>query len=251
MLNSNMTIGCFDIGKDGIRMAVMAPERKVSLDLFLDASSFDEYEYTDDKNIQVGVNVLYMYKMLRCIKPKDSLELTLTSPSSDHLPDYLVLSVRPQHGKRLTKSYIALQDLQAVRIMFPDGYAHKITINSTDFQKAAKDIGSSSDVINLQVTERVIVFRSLVKSLFEKEVIFGDATDDKPLSDDELKEPAVFNETFDSEYFMRIAKVYGLSKDVQIYPRPGYPLMLKCDVGTLGTLRVFIKSREFLEKNPN
>ena len=53
---------------------------------------------------------------------------------------------------------------------------------------------------------------------------------------------------FDIEQFVRLNKITGLSNNIQIFPKKGLPLMFKTAVGNLGTISVYIKSKEFVNE---
>ena len=80
--------------------------------------------------------------------------------------------------------------------------------------------------------------------VYSKEVAFGDIDND---SDDE-DNVNFYDYSFDTEQMCRLVKVAGLSNRIQVYTHDKLPLFFKTRVGTLGTLGIYIKSNEQLEK---
>ena len=57
------------------------------------------------------------------------------------------------------------------------------------------------------------------------------------------------NETIDTEQLARIIKIAGLGTSLQIYPKTDLPLLLKSQVGQLGTTSIYVKTKNQIEED--
>jgi len=57
-----------------------------------------------------------------------------------------------------------------------------------------------------------------------------------------------FNQNFDTEQLSRIIKLSGLSNTMQVFPKDDLPLKFKSNIGTLGSISVFVKSKKQIEE---
>ena len=65
------------------------------------------------------------------------------------------------------------------------------------------------------------------------------------IQDDTNDNTDEYSQEFSTEQLCRITKLAGLSTNMQIFP--GKPLLFKSNVGSLGKISIFIKSKEQLE----
>ena len=85
-----------------------------------------------------------------------------------------------------------------------------------------------------------IEFSCNAGGILKRSVRFGEDVND---DEDELREE--FAQDFNTEQLCRITKLSGLSTNIQIYP--GKPLLFKSNIGSIGTIFIYIKSKEQLE----
>ena len=57
----------------------------------------------------------------------------------------------------------------------------------------------------------------------------------------------IYKEDFNTETLSRISKLAGLSTNIQIFP--GKPLYFKSNIGNLGEINIYIKSKDQIEKD--
>ena len=84
-------------------------------------------------------------------------------------------------------------------------------------------------------------------SVYSREVSFGELDAD---SDSEEEEEDVrYTDTFNTDQLCRIVKISGLSSNIQVFLKEGLPMLFKTNVGNLGKLSIFIKSKSQLEND--
>lgn len=125
--------------------------------------------------------------------------------------------------------------------MKPTGYTKSIIIQSSDFSKMIKDLSVvSSDFFTISNTEDSIKFSAESDGIVKRDVMFGNDTPSPVYKTENV---------FAFEQLARISKIASLSNSVYVYPStPELPLHIRSTVGSIGTLSIFIKSNEMLNK---
>jgi proliferating cell nuclear antigen PCNA len=230
LLAHNIKTGCFEVDENGITLVMMDHHRKVLIDLNLQSKNFASYKFNSPEKIYLGINLTHFYKLLRCIKKKDNIEISIDSD----LPNDLYIKVTPKENNRTTTSVIKIQNIQNLDISLPTGYKKPIIIASNEFSKMLKELGTLGTNIQISSKNGQIEFACDSGGILKKKVEFGEA------DYDELTEE--YSEEFSSELFCRITKLANLSPS-QIQVFPGKPLLLSTNIGILGKINIFIKSK--------
>jgi proliferating cell nuclear antigen PCNA len=236
LLANNIKTGCFEVDEKGIFLKMMDHHRRILIDLKLHAENFKIYKF-NTKKMFLGINVNHFHKMIKSIKKKDHIELSIDSEN----PTELSIKVIPKenNNNKITTSYVKIQSIQNLDIDIPGGYNNHISISSTDFQKIIKEMGSIGNVMKVVSKNYSIEFSCNSGGILKKKVSFGEDEED---DDDPPKE---FIQEFFMDQLCRISKLSGLSNNIQIYP--GKPLYFKSSVGKLGVIGIYIKSKEEIE----
>jgi hypothetical protein len=73
-------------------------------------------------------------------------------------------------------------------------------------------------------------------------------TADKRHGDIDIKEDVNYKESFDSSLLVKLQKILGLSQNVKVFITEGCPLKFELNIGSLGTICIYIKSREIVDR---
>ena len=238
ILAANLKTGCFLVDERGIFLCMMDQHRKILLDLELLAENFTVYK-CKEKKMFIGINMSHFHKMLKTIKKKDSIQLFIDSENSTELG----IKVIPKENNRITISHVKIQNIQNIVIDIPTGYTKSIIVSSSEYQKTIKDIGNIGNIMHITSKNFNIIFNCDAGGILKRSVQFGELDDSENDSDEENNE--TYSETFMTESLSRILKISGLSSTIQIFP--GKPILFKTNVGLLGKLSVYIKSKDQLE----
>ena len=244
LLSNNLKTAHLEIDEKGIKLCQMDLNRRILIKMDLYSENFETYKFQKNKpKIYLGLNLNHFHKMLRSIKKKDSLQLYI----DDDSPADLVIRVIPKEQNRVTNSYIKIQTVQEIEINVPADYDKPIILSSSEFQKMIKDLGNIGSTINIRATNYRIQFGCDAGGVLKRTVDFGETVD----SDDEADQE-IYNQTFLADQLARITKMAGLdtpSPRLKIFP--GYPLLFKSNVGNLGEISIYIKSKEQQETEEN
>ncbi len=241
LFQHNIQTACFVVSKNGITLRMMDTYPKVLFDMELLAENFTSYKYkSEKKELFWGINLNHFHKMLKSTKKKDAIVIFVKSDQ----PNDLGIQIIPKENNRITTSYVKIQSMQNVNIPLPTGYFNPVIVPSNDYQKMCKDMNNIASIMNISAKNNNITFYCNAGDVYSREVAFGDVDDDS----DEECERNMYNYSFDTEQMCRLVKIAGLSNRMQVYTCENLPLFFKSRIGTLGTLGIYIKSNEQLEK---
>ena len=243
LLTNNLKTGCFEVSEKSITLRMFDHHRKTMVDLELLAENFSVYKYKLENNFCLGLNLNHFHKMLKSIKKKDSLQLFIDSDNTTELG----IKTIPKENTRITTSGIKIQTIQNLDIDIPDGYGKPVIVLSSEFQKMCKDLSSiGSTNITVVAKNFHIEFIADADGILKRKVVFGE-NDDSSDEDENNDSNPEYTATFATDQLSRITKLAGLSGNMQIFPASGnLPLLFRSNIGSLGKIAIFIKSKELL-----
>lgn len=228
ILYNNVKNICLEINKDGIKIHAVNSLRSILLDVELNADNFNLYKYKLSETLYVGICASHLYKMLKSIKKKDSLCLFISEEKRHEIG----IQVTSSESERVTTSYLNITSEQICVTDFPKDYTKSSLIQSNEFSKMIKDLQTIGKTIRV-IKDNFITFTASIERLFKRTVAFGDKDD---------FENEKFDCTYSTELFSNINKISSFSKIVHVSVKTGNPIFIKCDIGVLGGLKIFIKS---------
>ena len=233
LLQTNMKQTYLEISQDGIKMKVM--DNKVLFDLTLEADNFGTYIFNGKAPVNIGINLKHLYKMLKSMKKKDSIELYIVDENMENLG----IKVIPRENNRISNSFIRIHTHQTIDMDIPSGYKRPVIVSSSDFQKMIKDLRSISTHVAFKAYEFGISFSCNIDNVYSKDIAFGECKEG---------ETERMDEEFDINQLLGIIKIAGLTKNIQIFSKPDFPILFKTLVGSLGTLSIFVKSENMISE---
>ena len=216
--------------------------KSLCIDISLAGENFNYYNLNTDNKIFIGVNLTHLRKMLKPIKKKDLIEFIKTTEESDTL----CINIIPKDKEcgKITTSYIKIQNIQNIDIDIPTGYHNCISIPASDYQKMCKDMDSISQNVEIRSTKDTVRFTVDMTCLYSRSVIFGETEEDE--------NNIIYRQNFGSHQLNNLGRISGLGVTsgnvIQIFTKHNLPMLLKTNVGTLGKINIYIKSKEQVEK---
>ena len=239
LLQNNIKTACFEVDANGIRLCMMDHHKTILILLNLEADHFNVYKYKKDTKMYLGINLTHFHKMLKSIKKKDSVEFCI----DDAHPNDLRIKVIPKENNRVTTSYVKIQSVQTLDIDIPEGYGKPVLVPSGEYQKMIKGMVHISNLIQIKARGFQIRFICDAGDVMKRITDFGETEDSDDESEDE-KDEHEYTAEFDADQLSRITKLAGLNANMQIYPADELPLLFRSDVGSIGKISIYIKSRE-------
>jgi len=251
LLHNIIKIACFEITPSEISLRMMDSNRRTLVDLSLKACNFNMYylspNYCENNVLNIGINLNHLYRMLKSIKKRDQLILFI----SEDRPHDLGIQITPKDFSRMTISYVKIQNITNLPIALPENYSNSILISASEFSKMCKDMFNMANTITVTARQYSIGFLCNVGSVYSREVILGNTEDNKKdvfsRTTESIEETIHFQEDFDTEQLSRIIKISGLSNIMNIRCKQKMPLLLYSNVGILGPISIYIKSKQQLE----
>ena len=242
LLQNNIKTAYFKVDENGIGLCMMDSNRTILIDLLLEANNFSIYKFKGSETIFLGINLSHFHKMLKSIKKKDLVELFINNDS----PTDLGIKVIPKETNLITNSFVKIQGIQNLKIRVPEGYGKPIIVSSGEFQKMCKGMTHIGNSVTISAKKYQLRFACDAGGVMKRVTDFGE--DDESESSDGGDEKYDYNDEFSTDQLMRITKLSGLSQNMQIFPKDGLPLLFRSNVGTLGKISIYIKSKALLSK---
>lgn len=225
------------ISKEGIVITSIDTKKHLLLLISMGRHNFNIFRAQSVFNI--SVNLTSIYNMLKTIKKKDGICLYIDNESPNKL--HIIKDDMDQSEKCANK--IQIIKTQDVEYEIIDEYSEPIIINSKKLQNTLKEISTTKG----RVTE-VTSNGSYIRLLCDNGSIM---TADKTHGDIDVNSEIIYNETFDSSLLIKLQKIFGLTQNVKVYISQTCPIKLDLNIGSLGNITIFIKSREIINSENN
>jgi proliferating cell nuclear antigen len=214
-LSPESTIDCTE---DGISMQAMDSSHVCLCSFSLKKDGFTEYSC--DENVNIGLSLANLSKILKCSGSNDSVSLETTSGSN-----VIDFQFSDKDGDRVSDFNLKLMEIDQEALGIPDNeYDCILTLKSTEFQKVIKDLKDLGDSCEIKVTENDVTFSvtgdigsSSIK--LKKKLGTIDIVVDEPLC---LK--------YAIRYLSDFSKATSLSDNVIISLSPELPLVVDYDI---------------------
>lgn len=243
LLQNCIKDGCFIVSKKGIELTGMDTKTKNGTKLVqLEMAKKNFIKFVcPDTPMQIGLNLGHFYKMLKSIKKKDTLTLFIDEDN----PLNLGIEIHQNGDNNSTKSYVRITQVHPVKYDPLEGYEDPIITTSKEFSKL-KQLNKISKTIVVTCRKQWIEFFCDKEEVYARGVCFGEEDEDKK-DEEDTEEVEDYKQTFETEQIIQLVKVAGLSNTIQIYATGELPLKFTLNIGSLGTISIYIKSKETIE----
>lgn len=238
LLQNNINIGCFVLKKNGISLRMMNTNKTILFNIDLDGEQFDRYVFTPKENMHIGLNLGLLYKMIRTIKKKDTIQFVINNKNINELR----IKVIPKENNRVTTSCVKIQSTQNLKIDLPKNYSNVSIIQSNDYQKMCKTMSQIGNKIQISTKSNYVGFSCDTGELITRQVEFGSLDDSDSESENKNNETKkLLVQRFDIQRLVSTSKLASLSKRIHVLSHNDLPLCFKLNIGLIGKLSIFIK----------
>lgn len=231
----------------GIRIIDVNETHTVLTYLRLHADKF-EYFYCPAKHI-LGVNMMYLFKLIKTLSNNDSLTLFLPASNPNKL------GIRAENAEKQTTNtwMMKLFDTNVENIELPNiPYISMITMPSTDFQKICRDFNALAEMLEITSSNSDLIFRCIGDFVDGETVILSENQGGVKVQ--KLASTASGNEItqgiFELKYLVMFTKCTNLCPTIEIYIRNDFPLALRYMVANLGEVRLVLAPQKQKTENP-
>lgn len=216
----NMTTACFTIDKKGMFLE-QTTTQNLLITVFLPAESFEEFVFTDDEPIHIGLSSHINKEFFKYVKNKDMVIMSITKP---FLFDF---EKRGEDNSQILS--VSIENIQNITpINHEEFTTDAVRIASVNFNQMCRSFNTPM----LTVTKRNgQIFFSFETGISTKTLIFGkENTADTTMS----------HHTYYSDQFSRINKISSfIDESIEVRVEEDKPLFLNC-LSSIGWMKVFV-----------
>jgi DNA polymerase III sliding clamp (beta) subunit (PCNA family) len=226
------------ITSEGIKIYCVDAGLTHSFIIDLEASNF--INYSCPNKLEIGINTSALHCLLKRIRKKDSLSLTIMTDIPDEMNIRVYQTDVPPEGKATLK----IARAQANEIEVPTEYPEPINISGKDFQKDMKELKDIGRLVEVSTEDggATVKFSCNESGMFYRDKIYGN----KMYARDEKNE--LICRHYNVSIFTTLSKLIGLSPIVSLYITYGQPLRLEFKIGSIGQISAYIKSNEEIKE---
>lgn len=233
----------------GIRIIDVDETHTVLTYLRLHADKF-EYFYCPAKFI-LGVNMLYLFKLIKTLSNNDSLTLFLPASNPNKL------GIRAENAEKQTTNtwMMKLFDTNVMNIELPNiQFTSIITMPSTDFQKICRDFNALAEKLEITSSNSDLIFRCIGDFVDGETVILSENQGGVRVQRAGSGPPTavsggagaatssleIVQGVFELKYLVMFTKCTNLCPTIDIHLKNDAPLVLRYMVANLGEVRVLL-----------
>jgi proliferating cell nuclear antigen len=200
--------------------------------LRLHADRFNEY-YCPQKFV-LGINMIYLFKLIKTLSNNDSLTLFLPASNPNKL------GIRAENAEKGTTNtwMMKLFDTNVENIEFPNiSFTSIIHMPSVDFQKICRDFNALAEKLEITSSNSDLIFRCVGDFVDGETVIMSNNQSGVEV---ERNTNEIVQGMFELKYLVLFTKCTNLCTSTQIHLKNDYPLVLRYMVANLGEVRLVL-----------
>jgi proliferating cell nuclear antigen len=231
-LKEILTEANLEFDSTGIRVIDVDETHTVLTYLRLHSDRF-EYFYCPAKHI-LGINMIYLFKLIKTLSNNDSLTLFLPASNPNKL------GIRAENADKGTTNtwMMKLFDTNVENIEFPAiSFSSIINIPSADFQKICRDFNALAEKLEITSSNSDLIFRCVGDFVDGETVIMSEGQGGIQV---ERNTNEILQGMFELKYLVLFTKCTNLCTMTQIHLKNDYPLVLRYMVANLGEVRLML-----------
>jgi len=208
----------------GLKLTTIDGTQSAIVNLHLMNDKFEEY--ICERPVNIGINLLSVFKILKGIKHTDTISFTIYNKDESSM----FIQSQNSDKKSTITSKIKLLDMDEKIYNIPDIiFESYITMPSSDFQTYISDLANISSEIEFISNVNNLTLKS-VGDFAEQMITINETNNDISNSEEQV---GVYN----IKYIQLFTKSTNLCGTVEIYLKTGYPLTILYNVANLGQIK--------------
>jgi proliferating cell nuclear antigen len=236
-LKEILTEANLEIDSTGIKVMSVDETHTVLVYLRLFNDRFENY-FCPAKHI-LGVNMIYLFKLIKTMGNNDSLTLYL--PASN--PNKLGIRMENAEKSTVTNYFLKLFDTNIDEIQIPNlNFSNIIHMPSVDLQKICRDMNTLGEKLDVEITSSGtdLVFRC-EGDFAEQETIMSENNNTMKVHKSGNTNEVVQG-IFQLKHLVLFTKCTSLCPSIEMYLKNDYPLILKYTVANLGDIKLMLSA---------
>jgi proliferating cell nuclear antigen len=235
-LKELLTDTCIEFDETGLKIVAMDTSHVVLVHLKLEASKFELYHC--DGRISIGVNMLNLHKLIKTINNNDTLTLYIDTDDVNHL--CIKIENSEKNSKTMYKLNLLDLDHQNITVD-PTEFTEVVTLPSADFQKICRDMHNLAEFMEIKSIENQLIFGCKGDFCCQETIICDSESLQAAKSSAEARPDAraeIVQGIFSIKHLVLFTKCTNLCQTMELYLKNDYPLIIKYDVSSLGSIRL-------------
>lgn len=229
-----------EFDETGMKIMAMDTSHVVLVHLKLEASKFELYHC--EGRINIGINMLNLHKLIKTINNNNTLSLYIDRDDVNHLG----IKIENSDKNSKTTYKLNLLDLNHHEICVdPTKFTDVVTLPSADFQKICRDMHNLADHMEIRSVQNQLIF-SCTGDFCSQETVICDSgmqsVDSPHHEGGQVAPPSSSGEivqgVFSIKHLVLFTKCTNLSSMMELYLKNDYPLIIRYDVSSLGSIRL-------------
>jgi proliferating cell nuclear antigen len=233
-LKEILTEANLEFDSTGIKIMAMDETHTVLVYLRLYSDRFNEY-FCPAKHV-LGINMIYLFKLIKTMGNDDSLTLYL--PGNN--PNKLGIRMENATKSTTTNYFLKIFDTNVEEIQIPSlSFTSIIHMPSSDFQKICRDMNGLGDGEKVEITSTGgdLLFKCL-GDFAEQETVISENTSMKVQRTSRTTE--IVQGIFQLKHLVLFTKCTNLCPAIEIYLKNDYPLIIRYTVANLGEVKLVL-----------
>lgn len=235
-LKDLLTDTSIEFDETGMKILAMDTSHVVMVHLKLDASKFEIYNC--EGRINVGFNMLNLHKLIKTINNSNTLSLYIDREDPNHL------GIKIENSEKNSRTTYKLNLLDLDHHPFavpPTEFTEVVTLPSTDFQKICRDMHNLAEYMEICSVNNQLIFRCR-GDFCEQETVVSDNSGNAQSSNGTPSE--IVQGVFSIKHLVHFTKCTNLCATMELYLKNDYPLIIRYDVSSLGSIRLALAPHE-------
>ena len=233
-LKEILTEANLEFDSTGIKIMAMDETHTVLVYLRLHADRFNEY-YCPSRHV-LGINMIYLFKLIKTMGNNDSLTLYLPEKNSNKL------GIRMENSDKATTTnyFLKIFDTNVEEIQIPNlSFTSIIHMSSSDFQKICRDMNGLGDGEKVEITSSgTDLFFRCLGDFAEQETTISENNSMKVQRKEKSTE--IVQGIFQLKHLVLFTKCTNLCPAIEIYLKNDYPLIIRYTVANLGEVKLVL-----------
>lgn len=222
---------------DGMKCLTVDSSQSVIVSVKLNHGSFEHF-YCKSKLV-CGVNLNNMFRLIKSISTSDTLTLKVL----DSDPNRLIIVSQNTDKAQCTTHKLNMLDIDEMCIEIPNtNFESVLTMPATDFQRICRDLAVISEHMGINSQDKKLILSS-IGDFAEQVTEIGEREHGMYFTTNTSSDTPVHYGSFLLKYLTQFAKASVMCGTVDLYLKPGYPLILSYSVASLGRL-LFVLARD-------
>ena len=222
-----------EFDETGMKILTMDTSHVVLVHLKLDAARFESYHCEGKMN--VGVNMLNLHKLIKTINNNNTLSLFIDRDDVNHMG----IRIDNTDKNSRTTYKLNLLDLDYTEITVdPTNFADVVTLPTQDFQKICRDMHNIAEFMEIRSIQNQLIF-SCKGDFCSQETVIYDSNNTMASDPESGVDPHnIVQGIFSIKHLVLFTKCTNLCATMDLHLRNDYPVVLRYDVSSLGSIRL-------------